>query len=48
MIEWKTSKTRKAGEAHVDCIRAAIVSFLFLSFELLAINLTVIAIISKH
>jgi hypothetical protein len=48
MMKWKTSIKRKAGEAHEDFIRSAIESFRSLLFELLAINLTTIVVISKH
>jgi hypothetical protein len=57
MIKWKSSNKRKAGEAHIDCIRAAILSlrsllfellaiYFSLLFELLAIYLTIIVIFS--
>ncbi len=48
MIKWKASNKRKAGDAHVVCIRAAIVSFFSLLFELLTINSSIILIISKN
>ncbi len=48
VIQWETFNKRKAGEGHVDCWRPARVSFCWLIFELSAMKLTIIVIISKH